>query len=498
MAIAVHPLSRKPSGASLERRVHTPVVRTPPGLDASSSRREFLMQVAAGVAGLGAGMLGCGLLASSAEAQVPGDRPARAERVEVLNPRGRVPVSLIIDDSTCLVNLNRFAIPQFAAAFDNQQYTEYDWRSMPHEIPDDFVRKFGEWCGERGVKGKYSIVPYPACVGRLDRELPGWTREELNASIHLVRELMMPNWDIHPEMVTHTRVIDTKTGHPYPERGLTKMENWDWTNGKSVDELADYLGYALRILKEIELPCEGITTPGGFGNRVLPELAQATLQSCRDVFRTEIPHYFRHLYDDGAESVAPRVEYAAGLDTPDPKCVVSIIGCTGDWTGGWDCSDRGHLDRFITADLASGRLVDVIERGEPAVLVCHWTGIYFNGEEVGFKIFQEVVRRLHARYDNLSWMKLSEISRYWAARELTQITRHDQELTLRAPFACPAFTLRLPLPDGTAPKLTAARRVVPLQEVRSPQQLAAGTWTRTQEGTVVCFDLPRGASVLSG
>jgi hypothetical protein len=36
---------------------------------------------------------------------------------------------------------------------------------MPLEIPDDFVTKFGEWCAERGIKGKYSVVPYPACVG---------------------------------------------------------------------------------------------------------------------------------------------------------------------------------------------------------------------------------------------------------------------------------------------------------------------------------------------
>lgn len=43
-----------------------------------------------------------------------------------------------------------------------------------------FVRKFGEWCAENGVKGKYSIVPYPACVGRLDREVPGWFRRELD------------------------------------------------------------------------------------------------------------------------------------------------------------------------------------------------------------------------------------------------------------------------------------------------------------------------------
>ena len=45
-------------------------------------------------------------------------------------------------------------------------------------------------------------------------------------------------------------------------------------------------------------------TPGGCGNKVLPNLSQATLQSCRDVFGAEIPHYFRHLYDKGERSAS--------------------------------------------------------------------------------------------------------------------------------------------------------------------------------------------------
>ena len=48
---------------------------------------------------------------------VPGERPGRDGGARVLNPRGRVPVSLIIDDSTCLVNLAHFCIPQFAEVF---------------------------------------------------------------------------------------------------------------------------------------------------------------------------------------------------------------------------------------------------------------------------------------------------------------------------------------------------------------------------------------------
>jgi len=365
---------------------------------ANASRRSFLKTVAAGVAGAGLGWA-----SREAIAQVPGQRPQQAEGVRVLNPRTRVPLSFIIDDSTCLVNLNRFAIPQFAAAWNDKQY-QHDWRSMPVEIPDDFVRKFGQWCGEQAVKGKYSVVPYPACVGRLDRELPGWTRKDVDASIELVRSLLLPNWDIHPEIVTHTWAIDTKTGHPYPERSLRYQENWGWSEGKSVDQLAAYLCYGLRILQNVGLPCEGITTPGGFGSRVLPELAQATLLSCREVFRAEIPHYFRHAYERGDRSVAPQVEYASELAGPDPRCVVSIIACTGDWTGGWDASRPGEVDRYITADLSKGRMVEVIERGEPAIMASHWTGIYFTGQEEGFRTFQEAVRRVTAKYDHLLWM----------------------------------------------------------------------------------------------
>ncbi len=426
-------------------------------------------------------------------AQEKGDRPRRDEAVQVLNPCGRVPMSMIIDDSTCLVNLAHFGIPQFAEVFPDNY--KQDWRKLPREIPDSFVRKFGQWCHEQGVKGKYSIVPYPACVGWLDRDLPGWSKKELTESIKLVRELMMPDWDIHPEMVSHTWVIDTKTGRPYPERTERFMENWGWTTGKSADEIADYMSYALRILKNIGLECEGITTPGGFGNQALPELSQATLQACRDVFKTEIPHYFRHLFTDD-QSVAPRVEYASGLDGPDPKCVVSIIGCTGDWFGGWDGLERGSADQFITEDLKGGRLPQVIEKGEPAILVCHWPGIYFNGEEVGFNILKEVVRRLNARYDNLIWMKQCEIARYWAARELTQIRKEGNRITLDAPFAAPRFTVRVSGVPTQRPTMVTGGAVTKLEQAPKPLQLRSGTWCQDAASTTICFDLPKGQSAI--
>ena len=453
------------------------------------SRRDFLHSTALGMAGAGLGGF-----AESALAQLPGERPPSCDSVSVLNPRTRVPVSFIIDDSTCLVNLAHFCIPQFAEVFPDRY--KQDWRSLPREIPDSFVREFATWCRDHGVKGKYSIVPYPACVGWVDREMPGWTRRQLEQSLDLVRDELSADWDIHPEMVTHTWVIDTKTGRPYPERSDRFMENWRWTDGKSADQLTDYLAYALRILKNAGLYCEGVTTPGGFANRVLPQLSQATLQACRDVYGTEIPHYFRHIYTDD-RSVAPRVEYASGLGGSDPRCVVSIIGCTGDWFGGWDGLTPGSVDRFITANLEGGRLPEVVDRGEPAILVCHWPGIYYNGRKIGFDIFKEVVRRLHERYDHLAWMKLSEIARYWAAKELTHIERTDKAVRFRAPFASPKFTVRIDATTRSAPSLTIAGKPVPLKQVPKPLQLDSNACCRDKNSWIVCFDLPKGDSVLS-
>jgi hypothetical protein len=461
-------------------------------------RRRFLRATGAAVAsGL---FLPSADLQTACAAQEPGARPAGPPPgVTVMNPAGRVPVALIIDDSTCLVNLAHFGIPQFHEVFPNEY--KQPWKTLPREIPDSFVRRFGEWCATRGIKGKYSMVPYPACVGWLDRDLPGWSKQDLASSLELVRTLMAPNWDIHPEMVSHTWVIDTKTGRPFPNRTSDFMENWGWSVGKSADQLADYMGYALKILKNAGFSCEGITTPGGFGNRVLPALAQATLEACRDVCKAEILHYFRHIFTDGT-SVAPRVELAAGLDGADPRCVVSMIGCTGDWFGGWDGLTPGSVEQFITADLKHGRLPEVIARGEPAILVCHWPGMYFNGQETGFKIFQEVVKRLDEAYDHLTWMKLSEIARYWAARELTRIERPAAgSLTFHAPFACPQFTVRLEIDDQTAAASSRVRqrfgeKQTELTSVGAMGALKPGSMFLKDRRLVVCLDLPRGLSHL--
>jgi len=456
------------------------------------TRREFLR------AGAAAAAVGLGLRAAGGRAQAPtGERPRQDEGVEVLNPQGRVPLSFFIDDSTCLVNMGHFCMPQFAEARPNRDIYKKPWKTWPREIPDAFVRQFGEFCAEHGVKGKYSVVPYPACVGWLDRELPGWSRRELLDSLKLVRELMLPNWDIHPEMITHTRVIDLRTGRPLAEISAATMENSYPQTKKSADELAAYLAYALKILKNCDLPCEGITTPGGFGNLVKSELSLAVGQAVGDVYGAEVPHYFKYV-SGGKESTEPKLEHVTGLGTDDLRLTVNVPAGTGDWFGGWDGDREPEGHRYANRDATEGRLVELIERGQPAVMLCHWPGLYTHGTKKGFEQFKQVALALEGRYrDRTLWMKISEIARYWAAKELTEIRRDANGVVLTAPVASGRFTVRVPATAGAPPKLSHGAGPIEIRQVSNNRDLEPGTWFRDQDRVVVCFDLPKGQVTLT-
>ena len=72
------------------------------------TRREFLARGLSGIAAGGLALHSPSLFAQTRDLPPPGDRPPPPpDDVKVLNPRvSRVPVSLIIDDSTCLANLS--------------------------------------------------------------------------------------------------------------------------------------------------------------------------------------------------------------------------------------------------------------------------------------------------------------------------------------------------------------------------------------------------------
>jgi hypothetical protein len=95
---------------------------------------------------------------------------------------------------------------------------------------------------------------------------------------------------------------------------------------------------------------------------------------------------------------------------------------------------------------ARGRLIELIDGGQPALLCSHWQGFYGMHDEDrrGFKTLVQVVSRLRERDPRAEftrWRKCSEIGRYAACRALAQIASTQRTMDLRLPLLAPQLTL---------------------------------------------------------
>ena len=349
----------------------------------------------------------------------------------------RVPLSIIFDDSTVLVNLNYFFMrDRNLVDGENRR-----WQDVPVVHPESFVREFAEWCLENGVRGKYSVVPCPAALGRIDEGLPLFSKAQQESWLQMCREVITPAYDITPEMITHTVVVDPKTCKPL-ESGI--WEQYDWNN-LPVDQeelVIDYITTACQILENVGLTPEGVTSPGGFGNP-LDFYAKVVGIAAREVTGNPTPYFFKRVSADGP--VETPVWYA---DRETGTAVGEIIASTGDWTGSWTGYGEVNVDKYISADLQGGRLPAVIDAGDPGVLISHWQGFYglHNDDRRGFNAFKTVVRRLKERDPNgerTQWRKCSEITNYACAREMAEIVVEENNIRLDLPVCVPDLTLRL-------------------------------------------------------
>jgi len=399
-------------------------------------------------------------------------------QVTIENPLCRVPVSMILDDSCPVVNLNHYWIRLRRRAGRSTNAVADD---MPAEIPESFARRFGEWCGENGVKGKFSFVPMPGGLGTIDLGLPGHSKAKLDQWIRTAKEVIWPNFDFTPEMITHCKVVDLSDWMMTEE-----WEQSEWAEEpKPVGVLAPYIGAALQILHNIDIPAEGVTSPGAFARPDLDAYGEATLQAQKAVNSNPRPFFFCEVDTEGLPW--PKLY---SLNKEKGECCVGIVAGTGDWFAGWEGNNRDAVhspDMCITEDLRGGRIPQLAAAGCPAIMVSHWPGFYFEGEEVGFNIFKTVVARIN-QLPNIVWMKTSEIAHYWMARAMVTITPTEDGCRVSSPVACPNFTLRL------SPAHAGDWRVnrAPLHPVSESLKLRPGTWTEKAGDVLLCFDLGAG------
>ncbi len=405
--------------------------------------------------------------------------------IQIEKPRLGVPACLIVDDPAPCIN------PFY---YFRLQVDREGWERHEPGIPADFLAQFADVCEARGIRGKFSVLPYPAGLGSILAGWDGCNRAELTGWLDLARSRIAPRFDITPEILTHTLALDLRT-----ETLLPQSEH-DWLAERSREELQEYFGAALSILKAAGFMPTGITQPCYFnGSRA--DYAAATLDAIRAIGGPPVTYYFIDGYFGPPPIPDPEVVL---LDRERGEAVVSIIAPCNDyfWPTQRVTSQRAHavVDELLTADGRGGRLAELADAGAWLILVCHWQTLYSDGSREGLAALDETARRLERHHGaRLLWMTISEIARYRAASVGCRIdvlpTKHGCVIVLDAAIACSDFTVSVRLPEAQVYKVTheatSDARVLP-QTACDHSLLPSWAWRQDGDLVSLCFDLYRG------
>jgi len=324
---------------------------------------------------------------------------------------GRVPMVFIVDDPPINVSYylrkqqsDRGILPPSRGSFS----TFLDrWPEMEPSriVPNAFWRKFIEWAQAAGVKGKFSLLPCPAGLGFIDDHVDGYMDKELAELIELVRVEYMKDFDITPEILTHTLAWDIE------KREMLPITEHEWMARQDGETLAAYMAEGLRVLKNVGIVARGITQPCSFsGDEHL--YARAVLEAEKRV--NGIRHTFYFLNTDAESTPVPSPVMIADEDRD--EFVVSVVSAsTADepfWASIYGDGDIPAMaDYYISEDGTKGRFLDLLQAGGPIVFHAHSQTLYSNGAEKGFMALQEVVRRVGEHIgDRVEWMKIGEFA----------------------------------------------------------------------------------------
>jgi hypothetical protein len=410
--------------------------------------------------------------------------------IAIEKPRLGMPVSLILDDGAPVIN------PLY---YYRMQVNQKEYDQHVSHIPLDFLEQFAGVVKKWGMRGKFTIIPYPAGLGSLLDGWEGCDKAELESWLALARSAIAPSFDITPEILTHTRALDLKTHQLLPEAEQI------WMDGRSQAELSEYMRTATGLLRQAGFTPGGITQPVTFkGDRAAYN--QAVLEAIRPQGEADPAGTVAFYFIDFCEDKAPvPLHPVVLLDREKGEAVVSMLAYADDyfWNGQYP-GQPGYLEEageLISADGQAGRLVELMRAGAWATFCTHWQSQYANGSRQGLAGLEVVAQRLATTFGpRLLWMSNGEMARYRAAEEALQTAWLDGgAFQLDSAFACPDFTLTLAVTrpvervEWTSPQ--GAVQVLP-RAAPGDGLMAHGTWQADGERITVCFDLKRGVQTL--
>ncbi|MEI6809429.1 MAG: hypothetical protein WCN95_11970 [bacterium] len=307
----------------------------------------------------------------------------------------RIPIALLVDDGAP-VNPMFFHDPTYEHAL-----------LMPNVLVSDFA----DLCGKYGVRGKFSVLPMPCCLGGIDGKLNHVTKRHLAVFLKTIRNRIAPHFDITPEILTHLAAYKL-------EGGFAHVYEDEWVARATIGEMTDYIALALEILEHVGLTANGVTSPWSTGEDKEEQYAQAIGNAQWRVHQRAVTWYFLHVLGDGQ----PRKPSVSHLNTVTGQVVVSIPATTNDpfWETQRPMSNtrlaargaaRDGVNALLSADGKSGRIPEVVDRNCPVTILTHWQSLYSDGTYAGLWGLERLLKRLQNVYGcELRWMTCSELA----------------------------------------------------------------------------------------
>ncbi len=358
------------------------------------TRRKMVQYAGAGLA--------AGILASPAGKAFSAAMPVTDGKKGYSGIKGKTPISLIIDDGSPVDPL----------------FYELPGYETPFLVPAEFTRRVADTFDRFDLKGKYTLIPMPSCLGRIDQSLKRVPQEHLEEFLKLVRERFYPRFDITPEFLTHLCAYDLKTGNY--QRHLFEDT---WITQAPPEEIVEYFTLAFQILKNVGIESTGITSPWVSGIDVEKKYAKALGDAQWNLFRRKLTWYFLHAASDSENPFPCSIEYK---DNDRGQTVVSVPSNAGDifWT--MDLPDKNDrirmisdgIDRLVSPDGRTGRIRQLMDTGYPVVIVTHWQSLYTQGTGLGLEGLTSLATRIGKVFgSSLEWVTCSELAGRFAAAQ---------------------------------------------------------------------------------
>jgi hypothetical protein len=209
-----------------------------------------------------------------------------------MDARMSIPITLIVDDPAPLINV------YWWHAAEHQQSgnpTLNSGEPVAKAVPVGFLDQFAEAIERWGMRGKFTVLPYPAGLGKISEGWQGCDTRALSQWIETTRSRVMPLMDITPEILTHAKALNLATFD------LLAENERDWASHQTEATLTPYIAAALRFLNEVGLDATGVTSPWDFGRPVEDEYRLAIRRAMKQVNHRGQTWYFLDTDAKGTE-----------------------------------------------------------------------------------------------------------------------------------------------------------------------------------------------------